>query len=130
MPVLDVRRKFTNKIIGDRSFSSSPKIVSKLGDYSISKYHKHHIGTIIKHIPGHGLALVDSHNNLPVVNANVNEIYKKDIKEGEINNLIDNHKELKNEIESTKNSYEKIIDETAKQIDEFVEKVNLENPVQ
>ncbi len=65
-----------------------------------------------------------------MVNANVNEIYKKDIKEGEINNLIDNHKELKNEIESTKNSYEKIIDETAKQIDEFVEKVNLENPVQ
>ena len=54
----------------------------------------------------------------------------KDSKEGEINNLIDNHKELKNEIESTKNSYEKIIDDTAKQIDEFVEKVNQENSVQ
>ena len=80
VPVLDVRRKFTNKIIGDRSFSSNPKIVSKLGDYCISKYHKHHIGTIIKHIPGHGLALVDSHKKLPVVNANVNEIYKKDFK--------------------------------------------------
>ena len=54
----------------------------------------------------------------------------KDSKEGEINNLIDNHKELKNEIESTKNNYEKIIDDTAKQIDEFVEKVNQENPIQ
>ncbi len=60
-----------------------------------------------------------------------NLVYEyKDSKEGEINNLIDNHKELKNEIESTKNSYEKIIDDTAKQIDEFVEKVNQENPIQ
>ena len=60
-----------------------------------------------------------------------NLVYEyKDSKEGEINNLIDNHKELKNEIENTKNSYEKIIDDTAKQIDEFVEKVNQENPVQ
>ena len=45
VPVLDVRRSFTDKIIGDRSFSSNPKIVSKLGDYCISKYHKHNIGT-------------------------------------------------------------------------------------
>ena len=60
-----------------------------------------------------------------------NLVYEyKDNKEDEINNLIDNHKELKNEIESTKNSYEKIIDDTTKQIDEFVEKVNQENPVQ
>ena len=80
VPVLDVRRRSTNKIIGDRSFSSNPKIVSKLGDYFISKYHKYNIGTIIKHIPGHGLALVDSHKKLPVVNSNVNEIYKKDFK--------------------------------------------------
>ena len=60
-----------------------------------------------------------------------NLVYEyKDSKEGEINILIDNHKELKNEIESTKNNYEKIIDDTAKQIDEFVEKVNQENPIQ
>ena len=80
VPVLDVRRRFTNKIICDRTFSSDPKIVSKLGDYYISKYHKHNIGTVIKHIPGHGLSLVDSHKKLPVVNASVNEIYKKDFK--------------------------------------------------
>ena len=80
VPVLDVRRSFTDKIIGDRSFSSNPKIVSKLGDYCISKYHKHNIGTIIKHVPGHGLARVDSHKKLPIVNANANEIYKKDFK--------------------------------------------------
>ena len=80
VPVLDVRRSFTDKIIGDRSFSSNPKIVSKLGDYCISKYHKHNIGTVVKHIPGHGLARVDSHKKLPIVNVNANEIYRKDFK--------------------------------------------------
>tara|TARA_B100001029_G_C15004785_1_gene420370 strand:+ start:34 stop:480 length:447 start_codon:yes stop_codon:yes gene_type:complete len=60
-----------------------------------------------------------------------NLVYEyKDNKEGEIKNLINHHEELKAEIENTKNNYEKIIDETAKQIDEFVEKVNLENSVQ
>ena len=60
-----------------------------------------------------------------------NLVYEyKDNKEGEIKNLINNHEQLKTEIENTKDNYEKIIDETAKQIDEFVEKVNLENSVQ
>ena len=54
----------------------------------------------------------------------------KDDKESEIKNLIDNHKEIKDEIEKAKNNYEKIIDDTTKQIDEFVEKVNQENSVQ
>ena len=38
--------------------------------------------------------------------------------------------EPKKEIDKTKNDYEKILDETAKQIDEFVDKVNLENNIQ
>ena len=60
-----------------------------------------------------------------------NLVYQyKDDKESEIKNLIDNHQELKKEIEDTKNDYEKVIDDTTKQIDEFVEKVNLENSVQ
>ena len=71
-PVLDVRRKFTNNVIGDRSFSSNPFLVSKLGRISISKYHKNNIGTVMKHIPGHGLSKVDSHTKLPIVNHNIN----------------------------------------------------------
>jgi len=60
-----------------------------------------------------------------------NLVYQyKDDKESEIKNLIDNHQELKKEIEDTKNDYEKVIDDTTKQIDEFVEKVNLEKSVQ
>jgi len=78
VPVLDVRRKFTNKVIGNRSFSFKASAVSKLGKICISKFHENHIGTVIKHIPGHGLSKVDSHNKLPVVSQNIKLLNKID----------------------------------------------------
>ena len=51
----------------------------------------------------------------------------KDIKESEIKNLINDHETLKKNIDQTKEDYERILETTTKQIDEFVEKVNLEN---
>ena len=51
----------------------------------------------------------------------------KDIKENEIKNLIDNHNELKKNIDQTKTDYEKILDNTTRQIDEFVKKIDLDN---
>ena len=68
VPVLDVVRDKTNKIIDDRAFSHKVGIVSKLGDYCIKLYSKNKIGTVIKHIPGHGLASNDSHFTIPIVN--------------------------------------------------------------
>ena len=78
VPTLDIFRTRSHKVIGDRSFSSNPKIVSKIGDYCIKTFEKNRIGTIMKHIPGHGLANSDSHYNLPVVNVKINELKKKD----------------------------------------------------
>ena len=78
VPVLDVRRKITNNIIGNRSFSSNPFLVSKLGKICINKFYENNIGTVIKHIPGHGLSTVDSHNKLPIVNHNSNLLNKID----------------------------------------------------
>ena len=78
VPVLDVRRRIANKVIGDRSYSSNAKVVSKLGEFCISNFHKQRIGTIIKHIPGHGLAKVDSHKKLPIVKNSIKEITKID----------------------------------------------------
>ena len=77
-PVLDLRIKGSSNVIGDRSFSKNPRIVSKIGDYCISHYHKNRIATVIKHIPGHGLAKVDSHLFTPVVNKNLNYLLKND----------------------------------------------------
>ena len=67
VPVLDVKRLNSNKIIGNRSYSTNPYIVSKIGDYCIAEYHKYKISTMIKHIPGHGSAKVDSHKYTPIV---------------------------------------------------------------
>ena len=68
IPVLDVLRKNTNKIIGKRSFSHNEKIVKKLGEITIRKCHSNNIISVIKHIPGHGCSTVDSHLSLPKIN--------------------------------------------------------------
>ena len=77
-PVLDLRIKGTSNIIGDRSFSNNPKVVSQIGDYCIKYFQQNGIGTVIKHIPGHGLAKVDSHNYTPTVIKNINYLTKMD----------------------------------------------------
>jgi len=78
LPVLDLRLKGSSSIIGDRSFSKDPKIVSKIGDICINNFHSNNIGTVIKHIPGHGLAKVDSHKLTPIVNKNLKYLIKND----------------------------------------------------
>ena len=78
LPVLDLRSKGSSSIIADRSFSKDPKIVSKIGDICINNFHVNNIGTVIKHIPGHGLAKVESHKLTPLVNKNLKYLIKND----------------------------------------------------
>ena len=54
----------------------------------------------------------------------------KDDKEVEIKNLLNNHQDLKSEIDKTKSNYEKVLDEATSEIDKFIEKVNQDNSVQ
>ena len=79
-PVLDVRRNHSHKIIGDRSFSTNFKKVSELGKLCIKLYEKNKIATVVKHIPGHGLAKQDSHYKKPTIYASKKELVKKDFK--------------------------------------------------
>ena len=51
----------------------------------------------------------------------------RDKKEQEIKELTENHNKIKDEIEFNQKNYEKLIDEAAEEISNFVEKVNLEN---
>ena len=51
----------------------------------------------------------------------------RDKKEQEIKELNENHNKIKNEIEVNQKNYEKLIDEAADEISNFVEKVNLED---
>ena len=54
----------------------------------------------------------------------------KDDKEKEIKSLLNNHQDLKSEIDKTKLDYEKILDDATSEIDKFIEKVNQDNSVQ
>ena len=65
-------------VIGDRSYSSIPKNVSKIGDFCIKEFSKSRLGTVIKHIPGHGLAKVDSHKKTPIVRFKYGYLFKND----------------------------------------------------
>ncbi len=80
VPVLDLSYKNSSNVIGDRSFSKNPKIVSEIGDLCIRYFKNNSIGTVIKHIPGHGLAKVDSHYFTPKINKNLNYLIKNDFK--------------------------------------------------
>ena len=54
----------------------------------------------------------------------------KDKKEEELSHLSQKHEDFKIKIEKNKRDYEKIIEETTIEIDNFVEKANLEKPIQ
>ena len=80
VPVLDVRRKTTHSVIGNRSFSGDPKKVSLLGNLCVDYYKKNKIGCVMKHIPGHGLSKLDSHYETPVILASKKELQKRDFR--------------------------------------------------
>ena len=67
IPVLDIVRHNTNKIIGNRSFSNDKHIVKILGNLTINHLHSNKISGVIKHIPGHGASKTDSHKRTPIV---------------------------------------------------------------
>ena len=54
----------------------------------------------------------------------------KDEKESEIQTLVNEHEKLKKEINKIHENYSRIIENTTKQIDDFVEKISTENSVQ
>lgn len=67
LPVLDIPQEGADPIIGDRAYGLNPEIVAQLGGAACRGLLKGGVLPIIKHIPGHGRAMVDSHKALPVV---------------------------------------------------------------
>jgi beta-N-acetylhexosaminidase len=68
-PVLDVRVPETHVAIGDRSFGSEPMQVAALGKAMLDGLRAGGVIGVVKHMPGQGRAVVDSHHHLPVVSA-------------------------------------------------------------
>ena len=68
-PLLDVRQPDGTSAIGDRALGSEPMRVSALGKAVIEGLRRGGVVGIVKHMPGHGRARVDSHYELPRVTA-------------------------------------------------------------
>lgn len=77
-PVLDLRLPGAHGIIGDRSFGSEPAIVSSLGRAVCESLIAGGVLPVIKHLPGHGRARVDSHEALPIVETPLAELGQTD----------------------------------------------------
>jgi len=69
LPMLDVRQPDASDIIGDRALGSEPMQVAALGRAILDGLGSAGVLGVVKHIPGHGRALVDSHHELPIVTA-------------------------------------------------------------
>jgi beta-N-acetylhexosaminidase len=73
-PVLDVLFADTHQAIGDRAFSDDPLLVGELGQLAIETFIAHGITPVIKHMPGQGRSSLDSHHDLPVVSATLDQL--------------------------------------------------------
>jgi beta-N-acetylhexosaminidase len=69
LPVLDIAFPETHAVIGDRAYADRPEPVAALGRAAAEGLLAEGVMPVIKHIPGHGRSMVDSHEALPTVSA-------------------------------------------------------------
>jgi beta-N-acetylhexosaminidase len=77
-PVLDVPVEGANDVIGDRSFGRDPAQIIALGRAVIEGFVEGGVLPVMKHVPGHGRAMADSHKDLPRVAAAAEELSATD----------------------------------------------------
>lgn len=77
-PVLDVLTSKTHTVIGDRAYGTQANQVADLGRKVCEGLLSQNVYPVIKHIPGHGLGTSDSHLELPVVDASLEDLKQSD----------------------------------------------------
>ena len=77
-PLIDVPVAGADAVIGDRAFASDPALVADLGRAFRNGLEAGGVTPVIKHIPGHGRALVDSHHRLPRVETSLADLRSRD----------------------------------------------------
>lgn len=73
-PVLDVRQQGAHDVIGDRAYGFEPLRVAALGRAVLEGLARAGVVGTIKHMPGHGRAMCDTHKELPTVCASAEEL--------------------------------------------------------
>jgi beta-N-acetylhexosaminidase len=74
LPVLDLPAGHADPVIGDRAYGADPERVARLGRAVCHGLLAGGVSPVLKHIPGHGRARVDSHFTLPTVEAGHTEL--------------------------------------------------------
>jgi beta-N-acetylhexosaminidase len=78
LPVCDVPQPGSHDIIGDRAYAEAPEPVALLARAAITGLMDGGVLPVIKHVPGHGRAHVDSHLSLPVVDTSREDLARID----------------------------------------------------
>ncbi len=78
-PCADVWTNPKNQVIGDRSFSSDPKVVARLSNALANGLKRGNVMPCAKHFPGHGDTLLDSHLALPTVMHDMSRLEKVEL---------------------------------------------------
>lgn len=73
-PVLDVRQHGAHDVIGDRAYGFEPLRVAAIGRAVLDGLARAGVVGTIKHMPGHGRSMVDTHKELPTVTASAAEL--------------------------------------------------------
>jgi len=73
-PLLDVRQPGAHDVIGDRALGAEPMRVAALGRAILDGLARAGVVGVIKHMPGHGRSMADSHKELPTVTATAEEL--------------------------------------------------------
>jgi beta-N-acetylhexosaminidase len=76
-PVVDLGRG--NRAIGDRAFSADPKVVAEFTRAYVGGMHAAGMGATLKHFPGHGSVLEDTHFDNAVDDRSLDEMRKLDL---------------------------------------------------
>lgn len=74
LPLLDVRQPGAHDVIGDRALGGEPMRVAALGRATLDGLARAGVAGVVKHMPGHGRSMVDSHKETPVVTASAEEL--------------------------------------------------------
>lgn len=77
-PVLDIAREDTHPFLRNRCLGADAATVTRLGRIAADAMQAAGVLPVVKHMPGHGRARVDSHKDLPVVDAPLAELMESD----------------------------------------------------
>jgi beta-N-acetylhexosaminidase len=79
-PLCDIHSRPANPVIGRRAFSSDDEVVSKMASAMVRGFIAQKVIPCVKHFPGHGDTVVDSHVDLPKLNVAWEDLMKRELK--------------------------------------------------